>query len=271
MTLSDSGYLMRRDPVIGRLGELAEPNAPDRCTYAGIAKKLALFLTSIAMGCLLCGIAKVTGSDPLDEQLHVNSVELILLAAAALIALITPWPAISIRKTTPVTGTMFCAAVGYIVMWLGATLGRQYRAAIVLSFLITILLVCTMCFLYGRGIIRADRGFRTFLMTACITLIAGSLMTFIGSLIPATRGLVSELAADPILSLGVGVVMVILGSLFLISDLDTIRQCVEGGMSKDYEWYASFGLAFSVIWLYFKVLQLVLRFMGRGSSRSGKR
>ncbi|MBQ7990293.1 MAG: Bax inhibitor-1/YccA family protein [Oscillospiraceae bacterium] len=268
MTLTDQGYITGRNPVLDRIGKIAETDDADRCTYAGIMKKLGIFLASIFIGMLLCGIAKMTTAS--DGSISMGSAETVLLAAAALISLVTPWLAIFIRKTIPVTGTLFCGSVGYLITWMGATLGQQFRSAIVLSFLITVLLVATMGFLYARGMIKADQKFHAFISTACITLIAGSLITLAGGLIPATRGIVSELAANPLLSLGVAVGMVVLGSLFLVSDFDTIRQCVEYGMAKDYEWYASFGLAFSVIWLYFKVLRLVLRFTGNGS-RSGKR
>ncbi|WP_301954544.1 Bax inhibitor-1/YccA family protein, partial [Ruminococcus sp.] len=52
---------------------------------------------------------------------------------------------------------------------------------------------------------------------------------------------------------------IIIAALFLISDFQIIRETVENQRPKEYEWSVSFGLAFTVIWLYFKVLDLLIR------------
>ena len=59
------------------------------------------------------------------------------------------------------------------------------------------------------------------------------------------------------LTLGVSAVTVLLAALYLLMDLDTIRRIVEGGMPKEMEWYASFGLAFTLVWLYVEILRIV--------------
>ena len=42
-------------------------------------------------------------------------------------------------------------------------------------------------------------------------------------------------------------------------DLDTVRMVVEGRYPKEYEWYASFGLAFTLVWLYIEILRIVTK------------
>ena len=51
--------------------------------------------------------------------------------------------------------------------------------------------------------------------------------------------------------------------LFLISDFSLIQTCVEEGYPKEYEWSAAFGLVFTVIWVYLKILDLLMRFAGK--------
>ena len=113
------------------------------------------------------------------------------------------------------------------------------------------------------GIITVTAKLRTFIMTAMITVCVASLLVFIGSFIPFTRGIVEQLSLNPVLSIGASALMVLLGTLFLLVDFDTIHNCVENGLPRKYEWYASFGLAFSVIWLYLRVLELILKVMGK--------
>jgi len=177
------------------------------------------------------------------------------------IFVIAPILAVLIRPTIPVTGTLYCLSTGFLLSWLAVTLGDIYFAPILLALVITLMIVFTMGFLYGTGIIKVNQKMKTVIMTLGIVVLGASLLVFIGSLIPATQGIVASLAENLVLSIGGSVILVIVGTLFLLVDFDTIRESVENGLPKKYEWYASFGLAFSVIWLYFKVLDLILKIM----------
>ena len=57
-------------------------------------------------------------------------------------------------------------------------------------------------------------------------------------------------------------ILCLLASLFLISDFSVIDACVKEGYPKEYEWSAAFGLVFTVIWLYLKILDLLIRLTG---------
>ena len=71
----------------------------------------------------------------------------------------------------------------------------------------------------------------------------------------------------------VGIVCALLGliiaTLFLISDFDTIHNAVENQLPKEYEWLCAYSLAFSIMWVFLKVFQLIARIKGSGGgSRS---
>ena len=84
-------------------------------------------------------------------------------------------------------------------------------------------------------------------------------------LIPGTRPFVTSLKANMIINIGGSVIYIIIATLFLLVDFDTIRRTVDDGLPKKYEWWASFGLAFSVIWLFFKILELISKLKGSKS------
>ena len=63
-----------------------------------------------------------------------------------------------------------------------------------------------------------------------------------------------------LLSLSGGAIAgIIIASLFLLADFNTVQYIVENGLPKKYEWIAAFGLVFTIVWIYFKVLDLLAR------------
>lgn len=268
-------HFFARNPIINRLSRVNETDSTNSCTYAGITRKLIFFVLMIAVGVAANLVMKFSGTvlggevifdQPLFEDganVVIRETEAIVILICAVIFIVAPIVAVFARPTIPVTGTLYCATTGFMLSWLATTLGDIYLAPILLALVITLMLVFTMGFLYGTGIIKVNQKMKTVIMTLGIVVLGASLLLFIGSLIPGTREIVASLAENPVLSIGGSVILVIIGTLFLLVDFDTIRECVEENLPKKYEWYASFGLAFSVIWLYFKVLDLILKIMGK--------
>ncbi len=267
-----SNHILGENPIIRRLQKVTEYGSENACTYRGIYAKLIYFVLCTAIGVGLCVFLKMTngfgGEIVFDQPVYedganvvIYSNEIFWIGAAAVISFIAPLLAVFIRPTIPVTGALFCASIGFLLAWAATTFADQYLAPVLLALVITLMIVFTMGFLYGMGIIKVTQKMKTFIMTALITVCLSSLLVFIGSLIPFTRGIVQQLAANPVLSIGGSVIMVIVGTLLLLVDFDTIRESVENGLPKKYEWYAAYGLAFSVIWLYLKVLDLILKIM----------
>ena len=267
-------HIFSENPVIKKLAIITDYGGTDVCTYKGIMSKLFFFIIVTALGVGLCVFMKMTagfgGEVVFSEVLYEDSApvviysnEMIIVAAAGLISIIAPLIATFIRPTIPVSGSLFCASIGFILAWAATTFADIYLAPVLLALVITLIIVFTMGFLYGMGIITVTAKLRTFIMTAMITVCVASLLVFIGSFIPFTRGIVEQLSLNPVLSIGASALMVLLGTLFLLVGFDTIHNCVENGLPRKYEWYASFGLAFSVIWLYLRVLELILKVMGK--------
>ena len=59
---------------------------------------------------------------------------------------------------------------------------------------------------------------------------------------------------------------IVVAAMFLLVDFDTIQTAVEARLPRKYEWIAAFGLAFSVIWLFLKVLDLILKLKDKDTS-----
>ena len=268
-TARQSGFMMGTNPMIRKLSRVQETDSENSCSYAGITTKLIYFMLMVLAGVVLNALmAGKWGGDivVLEKQATVTSVnEIIAVAVAALLLVITPFISL-IRVTIPVSGALFCASTGFVISWAGSTFGKDYAQTIWLALIVTAMVVITMGFLYFTGKVRVTGKFKTVLISLLVSTILASLLLFIGSLIPATRGFVQKIANNAVINIGASVIMVIIASLFLLVDFDTIRRSVDDGLPKKYEWTAAFGLAFSVIWLFFKILELIGKVKGNNKS-----
>ena len=76
---------------------------------------------------------------------------------------------------------------------------------------------------------------------------------------PGLRPVAALFVGDPLVSIGISVVYVVIAALFLLVDFDEMQRMVERRLDIKYEWVAAFALCYSVIWLYFKILDLVIK------------
>ena len=113
------------------------------------------------------------------------------------------------------------------------------------------------------GIIKANKKFHTILLSLVLGSIAFGVFSFLGNLIPFTRPYVQAMMQNAWLAIGLDVLGLVIASLFLISDFHVIDTCVQEGYPKEYEWYAAFGLVFTVLWIYLKILDLLVRLTGK--------
>ena len=264
-----SGFLLNSNPIIRKLSKVEETDAEYSCTYSGIQTKLIYFMVMIFVGILLNALmAGRWGGETyvLKEQgIVFTTHEAIAVVIAALTLIVSPILATLIRITIPVTGALFCASTGFVVAWAGTAFGKEYAQTIWLALILTAIVVMVMGFLYWTGKVQVTRKLRTMLMVLILSSIGGSLVTGILALIPATRGFVAGLAENATLNIAASVIMVVVAALFLLVDFDEIKRSVDEDLPKKYEWSAAFGLAFGVIWLFFKILELLGKAKGNKS------
>lgn len=256
------------NPMIRKLTRIEE-KSEDCATYASIANKCTFFMAMILVGVLLMiGLQAINPETyTLDDGSVVTISDANLIAAIpfGLLFIITPFIAMLIKKTIPVTGTLYCFSVGYCVS-LMAQLFAEYREPISLALIITVAIVAVMALVYAKGWIKVGDKFRSIMRILFFASIASSLLMLVACFVPQLRGMVTFVVENPLLSIGGSVAYVVIAALFLLVDFDTIQTAVEGQLPRKYEWIAAFGLAFSVIWLFLKVLELILKLTGKSSS-----
>ena len=265
-TSTNKRFLMGTNPIIRKLSRIEETDSEHSCSYAGISTKLLYFMLMVLAGVLL---NVIMGSRWGGEVVQIESItkvvtknEIIALVIAFLVMVVSPILATFIKITIPVTGALFCASTGFVISWAGSAFGKEYAQTIWLALIVTAIVVMVMGFLYFSGRVQVTKKFKTMLIVLILTSVFVSILGFILSLIPATRGFVQSMMGNAVINIGASVLMVIIASLFLLVDFDTIKHSVDDELPKKYEWYAAFGLAFSVIWLFFKILELLAKLKG---------
>lgn len=269
----------RSNPVMNRLNKIEDNITTDgkAASYGRITAKTAYFLLITAVGIMLYLVLNNTlfAAQPQTVQINYRGFEvstsmmaLIFAAVAGIIAIITQVVAAFARGTIPVTGTIYCAAQGFLISFTVFTIIKGYEYLGLLALAITIVVVLSMALLYTTGVVRVTKKFRLVVGTLFAAMIGISILTFIGYLIPLTRPFVSMIMGNFWVSLIMTILSIIIASLFLISDFATIDNVVENRMPAKYEWMAAFGLAFTVLWIYVKILDLLIQIVGKSKSSS---
>ena len=266
------------NPVLRRLNKLTERAADSSCaSYAGIAVKTCFFLlmTLAGMMAYLLLQTAVFSKDAVQTTINyrdtftftIGRTEGIVLIVVLLIGLVSELVGIFARRTIPVTGTVYSASQGFVISFLVFKVLKGYEHLGLEALLLTASVVAVMCWLYVTGKVRPTKRFNTILMTLVLGSISVGLLTFIASLIPATRPFVMAMQQNAGLCIALDLLGIVIASLFLISDFSVIESCVANRYPKDSEWFAAFGLVFTVIWLYLKILDLLMRLNSSNSKK----
>lgn len=268
---TSSRTLLRPNPVLSRLSKAEGRTMDGAATYTGVAAKTCIFLTLTVLGMIAqLLVSAVYANAPAWQTLTfyekftvtLTLNETAILGAVLLIGFVAEMAGIFVRKTIPVTGSIYAAAQGYVISFLVFKVLKGFEYLGLEALLLTVAVVAGMSWLYTSGKVRVCGKFRTVLYSLVIGSIAFGVITFLGSLIPFTRPYVQGIFQNPAVAIGLDLLGILLASLFLISDFSAIDECVKEGYPKEYEWSAAFGLVFTVLWLYLRILELIIRLTG---------
>ncbi len=230
-------------------------------TYKSVFRKTGLFLLVVLIGVAAAMALHfvLTGNISFGEDVvTMNTVEAVLLIVCLILSFVMPIVASFSNKAAAVCGSLACFAYGYILGFMAVAI-QGYQGPILLALAITVALVGSMLLLYRFKVVKVTHKFMSIVWILFLTMFLASFLLLICYFIPGLQPIVVSMWANPWLSIGFGVLGVVIGCLFLLCDFRSIEDAVENRIDKKYENRLAFGLAFSVIWLYFKVLELILR------------
>ncbi|MBR4332427.1 MAG: Bax inhibitor-1/YccA family protein [Clostridia bacterium] len=267
-----SRTLVHSNPVLSRLSKVSERTETNTAAYTGIAAKTLYFLLMTLVGMVAQLLVKAAmAGEPVWQTLTIyekftlslSMKEAVIVGSVLVVGLICELLGIFVRKTIPVTGTLYAASQGYVISFLVFNVLKGYEYLGLEALLLTVAVVAVMSWLYSSGIVKGGKKFRTVLLTLLVGSVGFGVLGFLGTLIPAIRPFVEAMLQNSAISIAMDVIGLIVAALFLISDFALIDTCVKEGYPKEYEWSAAFGLVFTVIWIYLKILDLLMQFAGK--------
>lgn len=214
-------------------------------TYKGIAKKTFYFIAMTVLGAL-GGLALIFA---------LPEIGIIALIASALSTFIFALIALLIPRATKVFGTLYCLCEGMMVGVVSMALNTVLDGAVGAALVSTIVVLIVVATLYLTNLVKVNGKFIKFLLTFAISAMLSIFIIYMFSYFGGFQ-----------MSIGVyGLVCGItclIATLYLLFDLEQIKRVVEGGYPAQSEWMASFGLVYTLIWLYVEILRLIVVFGG---------
>lgn len=230
------------NPVFGKILNKDYVMNGAKATYAGIASKV-LFYLALTLAGAFGGLLLATNNPQLFQTLLIVSVFTTFIFA--LVAMVSP-------RASRVFGSLYCLGQGMLVGVISLAFEIAYPGTIMITIFSTVVVLMVVGTLFLTNLVKVNSTFMRFLTTFSISVIIS--MLFI-----AIFGAISGQPYFSGMNIIISLIMIFLATLYILFDLENIRQVVEGGAPKMLEWYAAFGLMFTILWLYMEILPLVAR------------
>ena len=167
------------------------------------------------------------------------------------------------KKTlSPYTVPLYAVFQGLALGGISAIYNNMYTGIVQQAIFLTFGIFAALLFAYKTKIIEPTENFKlgVFAATGGIALvyIVSFIMSFFGSGLSVMNPQNASL-----MSIGFSIFVVLIAALNLVLDFDFIEQGVENSAPKYMEWYASFGLMVTLIWLYLEILRLLAKMQSR--------
>ena len=171
----------------------------------------------------------------------------------ALIAIFKP-------HTAPWSAPLYAVLEGLLIGGVSALYDQRFRGIPMQAVALTFGVFAAMLVLYRTRVIRATERFRTGVVAATAGIAIAYLISFVLGFFGVSVGFLHD--SSP-LSIGISLVVVAVAALNLILDFDLIERGAAAGAPRFMEWYASFGLLVTLVWLYLELLRLLAKLQGR--------
>lgn len=242
----NGGYMFKSsNPILSRMDNDTQILESAPMTISGTLQKtfILLLIAMISAGAVLYEAS----------QGYTDKVTTIMYIALV-VGLITGLTGAFVPKWTKYLAPIYAFAQGAFLAALSLIFEAKFPGIAVQAISGTFLAFLVMLFLYRVGAIKATAKFRATIMTALITIVILYLINLAGTFFNFQIPFISSSSPMGILF---SMIVITVASLSLILDFDFIEQGAANLIPKDYEWYGSFGLLITLVWMYVEILRLL--------------
>jgi uncharacterized YccA/Bax inhibitor family protein len=176
-----------------------------------------------------------------------------------LVALITTFK----PRVSPYTAPVYAVLEGLLLGAISSLYNARWAGLPLQAVGLTFGVFMALLIVYRLGLVRATEKFRMGVVAATGGIMVMYLLSFVLGFFGVQMSFLHD--SSP-LSIGISLVIVVVAALNLVLDFDLIERGVASGAPKFMEWYASFGLLVTLVWLYLEILRLLSKLQGRSRS-----
>lgn len=164
------------------------------------------------------------------------------------------------KQWSPVTAPIYAGLEGLFLGGISLQYANMYDGIVFNAVLLTLGTFAAMLIAYRSGFIKVTQQFRMGVVAAT----GGIALVYIASIVLSFFGInLSLIHGNGLMGIGFSLIIVGVAALNLVLDFDMIDQGVASNAPKYFEWYTSFGLMITLVWLYIELLRLLSKLQRR--------
>ena len=243
-----------RNPLFKNMDRVGDYESDEACAtvHGTFGKTIILLLVTVA-----AAIGAIAFMYNLNEQNVGTFVG--LLFASIIVALISGLIATFSVRLCPVFSFIYAISEGFMLGFISLLCDLAYPGVALIAVILTFVVTFVMGILYFTGIIKVGHKFKAFILTSFIAIILGSIILAILAALDVPG--MKDILYNPNNPIGwvIDIFVAIIAALSLCLDFDYAARLADNGAEKKYEWKAAFCLTTSILYLYLRILELVVR------------
>lgn len=164
------------------------------------------------------------------------------------------------KEWAPITAPLYALVEGLAIGGISSMFEASYPGIVIQAVSLTFGTMFVMLAAYSTGFIRVTERFKLGVIAAT----GGIFIFYMASMVLSFFGITMPLIySSSMFGILFSLFVVVIAALNLVMDFDAIEQGARQGAPKYMEWYGSFALMVTLIWLYFEFLRLLSKIQSR--------
>lgn len=164
------------------------------------------------------------------------------------------------KEWSPFTAPLYAGLEGLFLGAISVMYEAAYSGIVYNAILLTLGVFAAMLLAYRSGLIEVTKKFRAGVVAAT----GGIFLVYLASIILSFFGIeISLIHGTGMMGIGFSLIIVGVAALNLVLDFDMIEKGAKAKAPGYFEWYTSFGLMITLVWLYIEILRLLSKLQRR--------